>query len=451
MSEDAYKKAFERERSARKEAERITEMKSRELFDLNSALKKLNDELEERIKERTAELETARNRAEANTKAKSEFLSMMSHEMRSPLNVIVGLTELLEQRELEDPEGGYVRNVRFSALQLLNLINDILDLSAIEAGKIVFESTPFDAVYAVEQVVKALEQRAVDKGLTWSRSLPDDLPSPLKGDASKLNQVLINLLDNAIKFTREGGVSVSMTHLEGKGKDGEVWLAFEVVDTGKGISEENIERIFSKFEQENSSTRRVHGGSGLGLAISKQLIELQGGIISCSSELGKGTTFRFELPYMYEARAAENEVQKDWSKADLAGLRLLVAEDLEVNRMLLRQMLRNTGIVLFEAENGKEVIQVLKEHKVDLILMDLHMPEMDGIGATRAIREGHVKGCDPELPIVCLTADVFKETKEAIFTAGMNDFVTKPIEMRRLYQVLDHWRKQIAARNTRVS
>ena len=376
---------------------------------------------------------------------------MMSHEMRSPLNVIVGLTELLDQRELEDPEGGYVRNVRFSALQLLNLINDILDLSAIEAGKIVFESTPFDAVYAVEQVVKALEQRAVDKGLTWSRSLPDDLPSPLKGDASKLNQVLINLLDNAIKFTREGGVSVSMTHLEGKGKDGEVWLAFEVVDTGKGISEENIERIFSKFEQENSSTRRVHGGSGLGLAISKQLIELQGGIISCSSELGKGTTFRFELPYMYEARAAENEVQKDWSKADLAGLRLLVAEDLEVNRMLLRQMLRNTGIVLFEAENGKEVIQVLKEHKVDLILMDLHMPEMDGIGATRAIREGHVKGCDPELPIVCLTADVFKETKEAIFTAGMNDFVTKPIEMRRLYQVLDHWRKQIAARNTRVS
>ena len=451
MPEDAYKKAFERERSARKEAERITEMKSRELFDLNSALKKLNDELEERIKERTAELETARNRAEANTKAKSEFLSMMSHEMRSPLNVIVGLTELLEQRELEDPEGGYVRNVRFSALQLLNLINDILDLSAIEAGKIVFESTPFDAVYAVEQVVKALEQRAVDKGLTWSRSLPDDLPSPLKGDASKLNQVLINLLDNAIKFTREGGVSLSMTHLEAKGKDGEVWLAFEVVDTGKGISEENIERIFSKFEQENSSTRRVHGGSGLGLAISKQLIELQGGIISCLSELGKGTTFRFELPYMYEARAAENEIQKDWSKADLAGLRLLVAEDLEVNRMLLRQMLRNTGIVLFEAENGKEVIQVLKEHQVDLILMDLHMPEMDGIGATRAIREGHVKGCDPELPIVCLTADVFKETREAIFTAGMNDFVTKPIEMRRLYQVLDHWRKQIAARHTQVS
>jgi two-component system, sensor histidine kinase len=451
MSEDAYKKAFEREREARKEAERITEQKSRELFELNSALKKLNDELEERIQKRTSELETARNRAEANTKAKSEFLSMMSHEMRSPLNVIVGLTELLDQRQLAEPEGGYVRNARFSALQLLNLINDILDLSAIEAGKIAFESTPFDVTYAVEQVFYALEQRAIDKGLTWSKSMPDDLPVPLKGDAAKLNQVLINLLDNAIKFTRDGGVEMRLTQLERQGKENEVWVAVEVTDTGKGISEENIDRIFNKFEQENTSTRRVHGGSGLGLAISKQLIELQGGNISCQSELGQGTTFRFELPFIYEARAEEDELAKDWSKVDLAGFRLLIAEDLEVNRMLLRQMLRNTGIVLFEAENGREVLEVLKSHEVDMILMDLHMPEMDGIEATKAIREGRVKGLDSELAIVCLTADVFKETKESIFSAGMNDFVTKPIEMRRLFQVLGHWRKQINSRREQLT
>lgn len=446
MSEDAYKKAFEREREARKEAERITEAKSRELFELNTALKKLNEGLEERIRERTSELEAARNKAEANTRAKSEFLSMMSHEMRSPLNVIVGLTELLDQRKLEEPEGGYVRNARFSALQLLNLINDILDLSAIEAGKIAFESTPFDLTYAVNQVFYALEQRAMDKGLTWSKSIPDDLPAPLKGDAAKLNQVLINLLDNAIKFTRDGGVEMRLTRLERQGKENEVWVAVEVSDTGKGISEENIDRIFNKFEQENTSTRRVHGGSGLGLAISKQLIELQGGNISCESELGQGTTFRFELPFIHEARAEEDELAKDWSKVDLAGFRLLIAEDLEVNRMLLRQMLRNKGIVLFEAENGKEVLEVLKTHEVDLILMDLHMPEMDGIEATRAIRDGRVKGVDSELAIVCLTADVFKETKESIFSAGMNDFVTKPIEMRRLFQVLGHWRKQIDSR-----
>lgn len=447
MSEDAYKKAFERERNARKEAERITELKSRELFELNSALKKLNEELEERILERTEELEQARNRAEANTKAKSEFLSMMSHEMRSPLNVIVGLTELLGQRELEDPEGAYVRNVRFSALQLLNLINDILDLSAIEAGKVVFESTPFDVAYSVNQVFNALEQRAVDKGLTWSISTPDDLPVPLKGDAAKLNQVLINLLDNAIKFTRDGGVSLSVDQITRGNEDGQVWIAVEVTDTGKGISEENLERIFGKFEQENTSTRRVHGGSGLGLAISKQLIELQGGNITCRSELGQGTTFRFELPFLHESRASEAPLAKDWSRVNLVGLRLLLVEDIEVNRMLLRQMLRNTGIVLFEAENGKEAIDVLKQHDLDLILMDLHMPEMDGIEATKTIREGRVKGLDGEIPIVCLTADVFKETKEAIFSAGMNDFVTKPIEMRRLFQVLDHWRKQIASRN----
>jgi len=446
MSEDAYKKAFEREREARKEAERITEAKSRELFELNTALKKLNEGLEERIRERTSELEAARNKAEANTRAKSEFLSMMSHEMRSPLNIIVGLTELLDQRKLEEPEGGYVRNARFSALQLLNLINDILDLSAIEAGKIAFESTPFDLTYAVDQVFYALEQRAIDKGLTWSKSMPDDLPAPLKGDAAKLNQVLINLLDNAIKFTRDGGVEMRLTQVERQGKENEVWVAVEVSDTGKGISEENIDRIFNKFEQENTSTRRVHGGSGLGLAISKQLIELQGGNIFCESELGQGTTFRFELPFIYEARAEEDELAKDWSKVDLAGFRLLIAEDLEVNRMLLRQMLRNTGIVLFEAENGKEVLEVLKTHEVDLILMDLHMPEMDGIEATSAIREGRVKGLDSELAIVCLTADVFKETKESIFSAGMNDFVTKPIEMRRLFQVLGHWRKQINSR-----
>lgn len=451
MSEDAYKKAFERERNARKEAERITELKSRELFELNSALKLLNDELELRIKERTSELETARNRAEANTKAKSEFLSMMSHEMRSPLNVIVGLTELLDQRELKEPEGGYVRNVRFSALQLLNLINDILDLSAIEAGKIVFESTPFDVVYAVDQVFKALEQRAIDKGLTWAKSVPDNLPVPLQGDASKLNQVLINLLDNAIKFTRDGGVELSLDQLQNRGNEGEVWIAVEVNDSGKGISEENMDRIFGKFEQENTSTRRVHGGSGLGLAISKQLIELQGGSISCSSEVGKGTTFRVELPFRYEGRVSEDVGVRDWSQVNLVGLRLLVVEDLEVNRMLLRQMLRNKGIVMFEAENGKESLEVLKEHDVDLILMDLHMPEMDGIEATQRIREGRVKRVNAEIPIVCLTADVFKETKEAIFSAGMNDFVTKPLEMRRLYQVLSHWRKQIDARNAALS
>ena len=153
-----------------------------------------------------------------------------------------------------------------------------------------------------------------------------------------------------------------------------------------------------------------------------------------------------EMSFKFEARANEGDVTTDWKKIDLNGLRLLIAEDIEVNRMLLRQMLKNTGIVLFEAENGKEVIEIMKEHSVDLILMDLHMPEMDGIEATRAIREGRIKRANTDLPIVCLTADVFKETKEAIFTAGMNDFVTKPIEMRRLYQVLDHWRKQIAAR-----
>lgn len=447
MSEDAYKKAFERERLARKEAERITELKSRELFDLNTELKNLNAELEERILARTAELEEARVRAEANTKAKSEFLSVMSHEMRSPLNVIVGFSELLEQRRLEEPEGGYVRNLRFSALQLLNLINDVLDLSAIEAGKIAFESTPFDVVYTSERVFKAMEQRAIDKGLTWSKSMPSELPQPLSGDAAKLNQVLINLMDNAIRFTREGGVTLKVQQVSDKSSDRVVWVAFEVQDTGKGIAADNLERIFHKFEQENNSTRRLHGGSGLGLAISKKLIELQGGTISCSSTLGEGTTFRFELPFAYEVRASEIAESQAPDKEQVSGLKLLVVEDLEVNRMLLRQMLRNSGVVLFEAENGKEALEVLQAHEVELVLMDLHMPEMDGIEATRAIREGHIEGGDAEIPIVCLTADVFKETKEAIFSAGMNDFVTKPVEMRRLFQVLAHWQKHIAARN----
>ena len=236
MSEDAYKKAYERERQARKEAERITEHKSRELFALNTALKELNEDLERRIQKRTEELEVARDKAEKNNRAKSEFLSMMSHEMRSPLNVVVGLTELLVQRELDDPEGGYVRNVRFSALQLLNLINDILDLSAIESGKIVFERTPFDLVYAAEQVFNTLEQRAMDKGLTWAKTMGSGIPSPLKGDPAKMNQVLINLLDNAIKFTREGGVRLEVLELEDRHTEDTVWVQFKVCDTGKGIS-----------------------------------------------------------------------------------------------------------------------------------------------------------------------------------------------------------------------
>jgi CheY-like chemotaxis protein len=190
----------------------------------------------------------------------------------------------------------------------------------------------------------------------------------------------------------------------------------------------------------------VHGGSGLGLAISKQLVDLQGGNIECSSSLGKGTTFRVEMPFKHEPRASENVEKTEWNKIDLTGLKLLIAEDLEVNRMLLRQMLRNTGVVVFEAENGQEALDVLRRHQVDLVLMDLHMPEMDGIEATKAVREGRVRNVDPELPVVCLTADVFKETKEAIFSVGMNDFVTKPIEMRRLFQVLGHWRTHIDSR-----
>ena len=448
MADDAYKKAFERERLARKEAERITELKSRELFELNSALKELNAELEQRILDRTAQLEEAKLRAEADTRAKSEFLSVMSHEMRSPLNVIVGFADLLAQKELEGVEGGYVRNLRFSALQLLNLINDILDLSAIEAGKVAFDNTPFDVVLNVEKVFQAMEQRAVDKGLTWSHSLPTALPSPLRGDAAKLNQVLINLLDNAIKFTSQGGVSLNVSHMENKGNEGEVWVCLEVQDTGKGISEENLERIFQKFEQENTSTRRLHGGTGLGLAISKQLITMQGGSITCSSDLGKGTTFRVELPFAHEQRAGEAEVETPVVVQSLSGLRVLVVEDLEVNRMLLRHMLRDSGVKILEAAHGIEALEVLGAEEVDLVLMDLHMPEMDGIEATKEIRKGAVKGGDPELPIVCLTADVFKETREAIFSAGMNDFVTKPMDMHRLHQVLGHWQRHIGARRT---
>ena len=447
MSEDAYKRAYERERQARKEAERITEHKSRELFALNTALKELNEDLERRIQERTEELEVARDKAEKNNRAKSEFLSMMSHEMRSPLNVVVGLTELLVQRELDDPEGGYVRNVRFSALQLLNLINDILDLSAIESGKIVFERTPFDLVYAVEQVFNTLEQRAMDKGLTWAKTMGSGIPSPLKGDPAKMNQVLINLLDNAIKFTREGGVRLEVLELEDRRTEDTVWVQFKVCDTGKGISPENLDKVFGKFQQENSSTRRVHGGTGLGLAISKQLVELQGGQIDCQSEVGVGTTFVVNMPFAYEPRAQVEAGSADLDKPQLTGLRVLVVEDLEVNRMLLRQMLRNTGVTIFEAEHGKEALAVLDAHDVDMVLMDLHMPEMDGIEATKRIREG--QECHADVPIVCLTADVFKETKEAIFAAGMNDFVTKPVELRRLHKVLHHWKAQIDQRKAK--
>lgn len=451
MSDDAYRKAFERERLARKEAERITELKSRELYALNSALKELNAELEQRILDRTEELEKARLRAEANTRAKSEFLSVMSHEMRSPLNVIIGFAELLAQRELEGEEGGYVRNLRFSAIQLLNLINDILDLSAIEAGKVVFDHAPFDVVQNIEKVFQAMEQRAVDKGLTWSLSLPTTLPSPLRGDVAKLNQVLINLLDNAIKFTSRGGVTLDMSHLKDKGEDGEVWVRFEVQDTGKGVSEENVERIFQKFEQENTSTRRMYGGTGLGLAISRHLIEMQGGSLTCTSVLGSGTTFKVELPFAFEQSVAQDQVDLHQEEESLSGMKVLVVEDLEVNRMLLRHMLRDSGVVMLEAEHGAEALKVLGQEEVDLVLMDLHMPEMDGIEATQAIRKGAVEGVNTALPIVCLTADVFKETKESIFSAGMNDFVTKPIDMHRLHQVLGHWQRHIRAGRTATS
>ncbi|MBE0668368.1 MAG: response regulator, partial [Bacteroidales bacterium] len=328
---------------------------------------------------------TARKRAEEAAISKQQFMSTMSHEIRTPLNEVIGITNLLYQGNPREDQMEFIKTLRFSANHLLTLVNDILDYNKMEAGKIVFEKTEFDLGSLLDEIKRSYSHRAGEKGLTFTLEKAEDLPSELIGDPIRLNQILSNLLSNAMKFTLEGAVILKAGVKERR--KSKVLLEFSVEDTGIGIPEDKILEVFESYTQASPDTTRKFGGTGLGLAICKRLVDLQGGKISLVSTLDKGSVFTFLLEYSIPATDIKSvDHASTETMKGLNGKRILVAEDNKINFFVANKFLESWGVIVTHVENGSFAIDEINSHEYDLILMDLHMPVMDGIEATRIIR-----------------------------------------------------------------
>ncbi len=375
---------------------------------------------------------TARKRAEEAAFSKQQFMSTMSHEIRTPLNEVIGITNLLWQSNPREDQMDFINTLRFSANHLLTLVNDILDYNKMEAGKIVFEKTEFDLTSMLEDIKRSYSHRALEKGIYFALEKSPDLPVTLLGDPIRLNQILSNLLSNAMKFTSYGGVTLKASVKDRQ--EGRAVIEFSVADTGIGIQREKLDEIFESYVQASTDTTRKYGGTGLGLAICKRLVDLQGGTIGVTSEPDKGSVFTFSIEYSMpavEPRAAELGSGSDSMKA-LAGKRILVAEDNKINFFVANKFLESWGVKVTHVENGALALEEIRKQEFDLILMDLHMPVMDGIEATRIIRSSSDRKIS-QIPIVALTAAVMSEAHDKIENLAINDYVLKPFKPKDLY------------------
>ncbi|MBI1291790.1 response regulator [bacterium] len=392
-------------------------------------------------KQHEADLIAARDAAEAATRAKSEFLATVSHEIRTPLNGIIGMANLLVDSPLSEEQSDQARTVVQSAEALLSLINDILDLSKVEAGKMEVRNEPFELSLVCEEVIRLLSSRATCKYLELKLHFPDRLPRHVEGDNRRLRQILLNLIGNALKFTDRGEVRLSV---DGKadGEDRFVYT-FRIKDTGPGIPEGQRHRLFLAFGQLDSTSTRRHGGTGLGLAICRKLVELMGGTIGVESEPGRGSTFWFTLPLALvpEPAAPSTIVAKLTAHRlvmpDGSPPRLLLAEDNMINQRVAKTMLSRLGCEVDVASHGVEAVEKVSRAKYDVILMDCQMPEMDGYDATRAIRA--LPSSKGTAPIIALTANAMEGDREKCLEAGMNDFLTKPLSDSDLVNSLKRW------------
>ncbi|TGN19970.1 ATP-binding protein [Leptospira idonii] len=378
------------------------------------------------------ELIHARKKAEEANLAKSEFLSGMSHELRTPLNAVIGLTMILMEENPKPDQIENLNNLKFSSETLLALINDILDFSKIEERKIILESISFRLDTLLQSIFFSFEQKAKEKMIRFRSEIAPNFPQVVKSDPTRLLQILNNLLSNAVKFTQQGEISFEAKLLYEK--DSTLFIQFIVTDTGIGIPDDKIHTVFEKFTQVSGDTTRKYGGSGLGLAISKGLVELMQGHLVMSTKLDEGTSFSVILPMekSNEVISAES-VQDKGSYSLLVGKTIIVADDIAINRDIVVRFLKKWGVQCIHAVNGEEVLKYLAVEKVDLILMDLHMPELDGYQTTKKIREGETGEELRQLPIIALTASAQLETQEKIKTVGMNDYIAKPFLPKELY------------------
>lgn len=413
--------------------------------------------IEKELKEANAIAELAKGVAEAeqvkaenatriaidSVKSKQQFLSNMSHEIRTPMNSIIGFTKVVLKTDLTKKQREYLQAIKISGDALIVLINDILDLAKVDSGKMTYENVPFKMSKSIDAMIHLFDIKSQEKNIKLSKEYDNEIPEVLLGDPVRLHQIILNLVSNAVKFTSQGKIVVSVKLMQKDDK--KATIEFAVSDTGIGIESSKIDTIFENFNQASSGTSRVYGGTGLGLAIVKQLVEGQKGTVNVRSEVNKGSTFSFQLTFEISNSYHEIVDEMDHVTTEIKNIKVLVVEDIPLNQLLMRTLLDDFGFGCEIAANGKIAVEKLKKGNYDIVLMDLQMPVMNGFEATDCIRN-EMKS---SIPIIALTADVTTVDLKKCKSVGMDDYISKPVNETILYSKIVKILEKVNQRNTK--